>query len=187
MLFCCLLFLKGHAENSNYLSKICHILKCSSNCYWNVRWIITESVKQVLSQKLPCLDFFPPVCHRRAVLISSKHIILFDRCTTLLNLSLRHWVMFFGQVLPFDSPVSIGLCSSVEVLTLPLGPLESAGRGKFIVVIAPLCAGDCCLPGTWSVSWQGVKKPLDTCPAYLNCGAWVIARGRHIYSLNILL
>lgn len=95
--------------------------------------------------------------------------------------------MFFGQVLPFDSPISIGLCSSVEVLTLPLGPLESAGRGKFIVIIAPLCAGDCCLPGTWSVSWQGVKKPLDTCPAYLNCGAWVTARGRHIYSLNILL
>jgi len=56
--------------------------------------------------------------------------------------------MFFEQVLPFDSPISIGLCSPMEVLTLPLGPSEPPGQEQFIVVIAPLCAGHCRLSAT---------------------------------------
>lgn len=37
------------------------------------------------------------------------------------------------------------------------------------------------------MSLWGVINPLAACPADLNCGALVIARGKHIYSLNIFL
>lgn len=137
--------------------------------------------------------FFPSVCNRRAILISLKQVILFDRPTCPLNpselMAAALGSCFLGQVLPFDSLTCIRLCSSTAVLTLPLGPSELAGHGKFIVVIAPPYAGGCHLSGTWSASWGaggGLKKPLDTCPAYINCRAQITARRRRIYSLNIL-